>query len=205
MIAQDADVEQCLPWTGVGYGFFGGGHAFFEPYYTRSADPSQPDMMNPIGAAWQISGQFLFNMTSRVPITGCDEGFAGLAGMSSDRKQIAILLSNYQVSDELLRDLNEAYYRAMDKCCQESNYLAGGLLAGEYYQFQSPPAPPGLALTGPRPSFGQNRTDNYGISSFPCSSSTDVLISSLPRRSPHHGATLDRRYTISLHHLPYQR
>ncbi|KAF7547646.1 hypothetical protein G7Z17_g7586 [Cylindrodendrum hubeiense] len=164
IIAQDADVEQCLPWVGAGYGFFGGGNAWFEAYYEKNTDRTQPDILNPLGAAWQISGRFLNDVKKRLPLQGCDNNFAGLAGVSEDGKTIEILLCNYQFSDALLKELNGAYIKAMDTDCGKWNKLDGtGLLDGEYYAFKSPPAPPGLSLSGPRPSFCQNKTANYDL------------------------------------------
>ncbi len=163
IIAQDADVEQCLPWVGVGYGFAGGGNAWFEAYYSKPTAGSKTDTINELGAAWQLSGKFLSETRQRIKLDGTQGCFSGLAGISGTRNTVEILLSNYQFSDAMLVDMNKAYYSAMGE--ESKQYMSlgeNGLMAGEFYTFRSPPAPPGLSLTGPQPEFCVNKTKTYG-------------------------------------------
>lgn len=163
IIAQDADVEQCLPWVGAGYGFYGGGRAWFEAFYERPDDSSKADIVNPLGAAWQLHGQFLHSVSRRIGVHGIDGTFNALAGISEIGDKISILLSNYQYSDQLVKDLNNAYMESIDdECRQWMDIGEDGLFTGEFYTFKSPPAPPGLSLSGPKPTFCKNKTTSYG-------------------------------------------
>lgn len=164
MIAQDADVEQCLPWVGLGYGLYGGGNAYFEAYYDPPENEHSPDKINALGAAWYLHGKFLEETPFRINIDGVDNCFGGLAGMSESRDVVQILLSNYQYSDQLLRELNRNYFGAIDETCKKWTGLGSdGCLTGEYFTFKSPPAPPGLSISGPRPQFCTNKTTSYDI------------------------------------------
>jgi hypothetical protein len=171
IIAQDADVEQCLPWVGLGYGFYGAGNAWFEAYYDSPVDGHSPDTVNPMGAAWYLHGKFLEESPCRVRLVGADGCFGGLAGVSENSSLVQILLSNYQYSDQLLLELNKSYSDAMDEKCRKWMDLGSdGRLMGEYLTFKSPPAPAGLSMTGPRPQFCTNKTATYGkLAVIPCS------------------------------------
>ncbi|OJJ46531.1 hypothetical protein ASPZODRAFT_142343 [Penicilliopsis zonata CBS 506.65] len=101
MYGQDADVEQVMSWTGLGYGGYGYGDAYFQAWYTNT---SNGDVATNAGAAWVLSGQFVTETANRLALTGSSpDGFTALAGISDEEDQVQIMLNNYQVDYDILR------------------------------------------------------------------------------------------------------
>ncbi|CAI7612304.1 unnamed protein product [Penicillium glandicola] len=101
MYGQDADAERVMSWTGLGYGGYGWGNAYFQAWYNQT---DSGDIALNAGSAWVLSGDFVTNTPNRLAVVGSsDNGFTALAGISSDEKEVQVLLNNYQVDYDIVK------------------------------------------------------------------------------------------------------
>ncbi|KAJ5715705.1 uncharacterized protein N7483_012886 [Penicillium malachiteum] len=101
MYGQDADAEQVMSWTGLGYGGYGWDDAYFQGWYNQT---DSGDIALNAGAAWVLSGDFVTNTPSRLSVSESSaNGFAALAGVSSNKTEVQVLLNNYQVDYDIVK------------------------------------------------------------------------------------------------------
>jgi len=104
MYAQDTSLEQAMPWTGFGYGGTGAGNAPFQPWFNRSV--SGPPIALNVAAAWKLQGDLVATTPQRLQLSGASgNGFAALAGQSTGRTRVQILLNNYQPNYDIAREI----------------------------------------------------------------------------------------------------
>lgn len=102
MYAQDTSLDQLMPWTGFGYGGTGAGDAPFQAWFNKSTVPVPLDVAD----AWKLQWQLISATPQRVRLHGdSSDGFAALSGRSADGRQVQILLNNYQLDYDIVREI----------------------------------------------------------------------------------------------------
>lgn len=109
MYAQDTSIEQALPWPGFGYNGTGADDQPFQGFFNRSS--SGPIPLN-VAKAWLLQGKLVTETSHRVKVNGSSEdGFAALAGISTDRTKVQVLLNNYQFDYDIAREITTKMVR----------------------------------------------------------------------------------------------
>lgn len=109
MFAQDTSIEQVLPWPGFGYNGTGAGDQPFQGFFQRS--PTGPIPLN-AAKAWFLQGKLVTETKHRVKVVGSSEdGFAVLAGVSTNRTKVQILLNNYQLDYNIATEITAQMVR----------------------------------------------------------------------------------------------
>lgn len=104
MYGQDTTIDQIMPWTGFGYGGTGAGNAPFQPWFNKTSDNNTIPLN--VAAAWKFSGDLVTETPQRLQVDGIsDDGFTALAGQSYSRSQIKVLLNNYQLDYDIIREI----------------------------------------------------------------------------------------------------
>ena len=131
MYAQDTSVEQAFTWTGFGYGGYGAGNAYFTPWFNNATSPPTP--LN-IAAAWKLQSSLVQDTPNRLSLQGSSpDGFAALAGRSISKNEVQILLNNYQLNYDIVREIaNITVSRHIDGI----DVLADHLSIGSVHQRQ---------------------------------------------------------------------
>lgn len=103
MFAQDTSIDQVLPWPGFGYNGTGAGNHPFQGFFERRS--SGPIPLN-VAKSWLLQGKLVTETNNRVKVVGSSEdGFAVLAGVSTDRTKVQILLNNYQFDFDIATEI----------------------------------------------------------------------------------------------------
>ncbi|KAL3459498.1 hypothetical protein BJX64DRAFT_291167 [Aspergillus heterothallicus] len=104
MYAQDTSLAQALPWTGFGYGGYGAGNAKFPAWFNDSS--RVPAIPLNVAAAWKLQADLVVNTSTRVSVRGSSpDGFAVLAGRSESADVVQVLLNNYRVDYDIMREI----------------------------------------------------------------------------------------------------
>lgn len=79
-------------------------------------------------------------MRNRLLATGFDNnGFAGLAAITDDEKEMQIIISNYQVPDDVIQAVDASYTANGNTAVSSANPLnSEGLWNPEYVEFAAP-------------------------------------------------------------------
>ncbi|KAJ9246967.1 hypothetical protein DTO207G8_8427 [Paecilomyces variotii] len=111
--AQDTSIEQALPWPGFGYNGTGADDQPFQGFFNRSS--SGPIPLN-VAKAWLLQGKLVTETSHRVKVNGSSEdGFAALAGISTDRTKVQVLLNNYQFDYDIAREITTKMVPMLNK------------------------------------------------------------------------------------------
>jgi len=103
MFAQDTSIDQVLPWPGFGYGGTGAGSQPFQGFFNRSL--SGPIPLN-AAKAWLLQGRLVTETNNRLKVVGgSEDGFAALAGISTNLTKVQILLNNYQLDFDIATEI----------------------------------------------------------------------------------------------------
>ncbi|KAJ6127655.1 hypothetical protein N7523_003267 [Penicillium sp. IBT 18751x] len=103
MYAQDTSVEQVMPWPGFGYNGTGAGNQPFHGFFNRSA--GGPVSLN-AAKAFLLQANLVSESPNRVKVQGSsDDGFAVLAGISTDNTKLQVLLNNYQLNYDIATEI----------------------------------------------------------------------------------------------------
>lgn len=100
MYAQDTSIEQVMPWPGFGYNGTGAGSQPFHGFFNRSSNGPIPLSA---AKALLLQANLVGQSPNRVKVQGSsDDGFAVLAGVSTDNTKLQILLNNYQLNYDIV-------------------------------------------------------------------------------------------------------
>ena len=104
MYGQDTSITQIIPYPGFGYGAMGAGGFDFPPFFIRSdAGPV------PLAAAkaFKLQGNLVLKTPNRVKVSAghSENGFAVLAGRSTDLATVQVLLNNYQLNYDIPKEI----------------------------------------------------------------------------------------------------
>lgn len=103
MYAQDTSIDQVLPWPGFGYNGTGAGNHHFQGFFNKTS--SGPIPLN-VAKAWYLQGKLVTETSQRVKIDGSStDGFAALAGTSTNGTQVQVLLNNYQFDHDIATEI----------------------------------------------------------------------------------------------------
>lgn len=103
MYAQDTSIEQVMPWPGFGYNGTGAGGQPFHGFFNRSSNGPIP-----LSAAKTLllQANLVTQSPNRVEVQGSsDDGFAVLAGLSTDNTKLQVLLNNYQLNYDIATEI----------------------------------------------------------------------------------------------------
>ncbi|KAL3462521.1 hypothetical protein BJX64DRAFT_288210 [Aspergillus heterothallicus] len=130
MFAQDTSIDQVLPWPGFGYNGTGAGGQPFQGFFKRS--PSGPIPLN-AAKAWLLQAKLVTETANRVKVAGSSEdGFAALAGVSTNRTKVQVLLNNYQFDYDIATEITAQMVPMLNTSASAYPLLQeSGLLNGE--------------------------------------------------------------------------
>ncbi|KAL3440141.1 hypothetical protein BJX65DRAFT_316954 [Aspergillus insuetus] len=130
MFAQDTSIDQVLPWPGIGYNGTGAGDQPFQGFFKRSS--SGPIPLN-AAKAWLLQAKLVTETANRIKVVGSSEdGFAALAGVSTNRTKVQILLNNYQFDYDIATEITAQMVPMLNTSASAYPLLQeSGLLNGE--------------------------------------------------------------------------
>lgn len=93
-----------MPWPGFGYNGTGAGNQPFPGFFNKSA-AGTPIPLN-AAKALLLQAKLVTETPYRVAVDGSSEdGFAVLAGHSADHTKVQVLLNNYQLDYDIVREV----------------------------------------------------------------------------------------------------
>ncbi|KUJ07299.1 uncharacterized protein LY89DRAFT_742942 [Mollisia scopiformis] len=105
MYAQDTSLTQALSWTGFGYGGYGAGHAYFQPWFSLTSNNKTVPLN--AAAAWKLQASLVTNTSQRLDLQGSSpDGFAALAGESESGEIVQVMLNNYQLDYDIVHHIS---------------------------------------------------------------------------------------------------
>ncbi|KAL4789336.1 hypothetical protein BDV19DRAFT_395154 [Aspergillus venezuelensis] len=158
MFAQDTSIDQVLPWPGFGYNGTGAGGQPFPGFFNRSS--SGPVPLN-AAKAWKLQGKLVTETRNRLNVTGSSEdGFAALAGVSSDASKVQVLLNNYQFDFDIATEITAQLAPILNTSASAYPLLQdNGLLNGEATCFIT-----GACMTFHQAAIRNNTSNAYRLS-----------------------------------------
>ncbi|KAL3496925.1 hypothetical protein BJX62DRAFT_232121 [Aspergillus germanicus] len=138
MYSQDSPITQAFTWPGFGWGGSGAGNATFAPWFEKSANGSVIALNQ--ASAWALQAQLLCETPKRVSVEegSSSDGFAVLAGRSSARDTVHVLLNNYQPRYDMIREITDGMVPYINASTAAYPLLQGnGLFNGEQSCFNT--------------------------------------------------------------------
>jgi len=117
MYSQDTSLTQVFPWTGFGYGGYGAGNAYFQPWFNLTS--SNKTVPLNAAAAWKLQASLDMYTSWRLQLEGSNpDGFAALAGKSADGKLVQVLLNNYQLNYDIVKEIATSLVSDIHGCVE---------------------------------------------------------------------------------------
>jgi hypothetical protein len=109
MYAQSSTIAEMFSWTGFGFGGYGAGNAYFPGWFNRTLN-SQNQTLGavplPVAAAFKLQKELVVTTPDKLELGRSSvNGFAVLAGKSEIGNVVNVLLNNYQVDYDVLREI----------------------------------------------------------------------------------------------------
>lgn len=109
MYAQSSIISEMFSWTGFGFGGYGAGNAYFPGWFNRTLN-SQNQTVGavplPVAAAFKLQKELVVGTPQKLQLGRSSvDGFVVLAGRTETGHVVKVLLNNYQVDYDVLREI----------------------------------------------------------------------------------------------------